>query len=103
MFLGKFRSSKYYICCGRIGVFLVPIALIIVHWNSSFGMFSRLIGFLTFLPLYIIYLLGFIILSICACVNSKHIEDEKTDIMSDIGYVMFIILVLIGIPLFLNL
>ena len=105
MRLDKFRSAICYKICGRIGIFVLPLAFIIAKWckivgGTAYG--PALVGLFTLVPFLIIFSAVFIGLSLAAFAQSTEIQSDKinTNLVADIGYVMYIILVLSGIFIF---
>ena len=102
MMLEKVRSTLFYKICGRIGIFALPLALIIAKWckvvgGTAYG--PALVGFFTLIPFLLICTIVFLILTMLAIGSSR--EDKplpiKTNIVADIGYIMYIILSLTGL------
>ena len=102
MNLNKFRSAICYKICGRIGVFTLPFALIIAKWCKMVGGVAygpALVGLFTLIPFLLISAAIFLGLSLAAFVQSSEIQPEKikTNLVADIGYVMYIILFVSGL------
>lgn len=100
MILEKFRSTRCYKICGRIGVFALPICLIGEKWcklvgGTGFG--PALVGLFTLIPVSLFLGVTYLALTLSAVEEAKK-EDLfiKTNVTADIGYVMYVVFMLTG-------
>lgn len=88
--LTTFRSTKSYLICGKIGIFALPAVLVVFNICKSLKEFAPIIFFSFFVLPLLVALTGlFIYLTICAYKQSKNNNSSQTDIVSDVGYLMF--------------
>lgn len=99
MIFEKFRSTKCYRICGDIGIFALPVCLILKKWCKLVGGVAygpALVALISLIPVSLLLIIAFISLSLGGFAESKIKSPKKefkikTNLMADIGYVMYII------------
>jgi len=100
MLLENFRSTKSYKFCGRIGIFALPLCLIIAKWCKLVGGVAwgpAFVGLMTLVPISLFFGITYLALTLSAIEQAKK-ENLciKTNIIADVGYIMYLIFMLYG-------